>query len=171
MSPGDSRLLSAEELRQVFDHRFAVAAHDERAETEEFLGIRVHSKPYAIPIMHLVRIETVRKVVPLPGFSPDHVGVAGIQGRLVAVFRLSHLLNLNPGLEQDHWIAVCNREHPIGLSFHAVDGLLQFPTSDIVDHGGSGATPLLKKTIAERQGYRPVVDVVEIARTVLQTPS
>lgn len=167
MSSGDSRLLSAEQLRRIFDHRFTVPAKDDRADIEEFLGVRINSKPYAIQIEHLIRIEAVRKVVALPGLSPDHGGIAGIQGRLIAVFRLAHLLDLNPKLEHDHWIAVCHRDHPIGFSFQAVDGLLQFSSSGIVDYNAVNRPSFLRKTIVEGQEYRPIIDVIAMAKAVL----
>lgn len=167
MASSDSTFLNAQQLRQIFDRRFAMPAEDTDADTVEFLGIRINSKPYAIHIQHLVRLESIRKIVSLPGVSPDQCGLAGIQGRLVAVFRLASLLNLNPKLEHDQWIAVCNLEHPIGFSFHSVDGLLQFSSRDMIHHTAATNTVFLKTTITTNDAHRPVIDVVEIVKSIL----
>lgn len=167
MSSTDATLLNAQQLRQAFDHRFTLPLDDSREDSQEYLGIRVESQPFAIPIKHLVRIEPIRKVVSLAGISQKQVGIAGIQGRLIAVYRLAHLLNLNPKLDNDQWIAVCDRDHPIGYSFQAVDGLQQVSSRNLIHHDADLKMSFLKQTIAEERTYRPIIDVIEVSRSIL----
>lgn len=89
----DPILLRIAEVRRAFDASFAApeASYDED-EHRNVLAVRAGDGSFAVRLEALAGVEACRKIVHLPGALPGMLGVAGIRGRLLAVYHLGALL-------------------------------------------------------------------------------
>jgi chemotaxis signal transduction protein len=125
----------AEELRRAFDESFALRPETTAEDVRDFLGIRVGNGRYALPVHDLTGLAGRRKIVPLPSADPALAGLAGVQGRLVPVYRLASLMGAGGGEEELTWLVVCGGEEPVGLAFAALDGHLRVSEANLCAPG------------------------------------
>lgn len=100
------------ELRLAFDESFASPPPEPARDLLHFLAIRVAGDPYALRLTELAGLQPYRKIVSLPGSA---AGLAGVRGRLVAVYSLAVLLGYPTVEAKARWIVVCEADHSIGL--------------------------------------------------------
>jgi chemotaxis signal transduction protein len=171
--PGHRFLENVETLRRAFDQTFATPAPGPAADAEEFLAIRVATRPFALRAAELTRIEARRKVVALPAGVPDLLGLAGVQGKLVPIYSLAALLGFGPDSpspprergkgERAGWIAVCGRDELLGLAFDTLEGYLRVSPPDLLSVGEAGpAGPQVRQAVREAETVRYVVHVPAI---------
>ena len=120
---------NAAQLRQAFDHTFALAPSLASPGVEDLLTLRVAGDPYAIRLLDIAAIVTQRRVVSVPAVTPDLLGLAGIHGGIVPVFGLSSILGYGPDPGSPRWMILCGSEEPIALAFSDFEGYLRLPTS------------------------------------------
>lgn len=154
-------------LRRAFDQTFAVPPPRQGEETEDLLAIRIAGDPCAIRLREIDGVATDRRIVPVPGRSPDCLGVAGIRGTPVPVFDLALLLGFPAGGESARWLVLSGREDLIALAFGAFEGFLRLPTSSFQ----SAATTQAQQrragiAIRTEDGVRAVVSIAEIVRSI-----
>lgn len=106
-------------LRQAFDLSFTAPAEIEDARVEDMLALDIGSGRYAVRVSELSGVHPYRKVAVLPGGSPGLLGVAGIRGKLVAVFRLSDLIGADVRGTVEarlRWMLTCGPSSEVGLA-------------------------------------------------------
>ncbi len=140
-------------LRHAFDAAFAVPPSGTRAETEDFLAIRVADDPFAVRVSSVVRLAAAPKIVPVPSRRPAVLGVAAMRGALVSVHSLAALLGYPGDAGVHRWMALADGGDMVGLAFHELDGFLRVPK------GANGA-------IASGGVTRPIVDMRAILETI-----
>jgi chemotaxis signal transduction protein len=128
VSEGD-RIDRAGEMRQAFDHAFALRASVAAADVEDLLAIRVAGEAYAVRVRDIIEIATKCKVVPVPAAAHDLLGLAGIRGAIVPVFGLASILG--HAQEPVRWIISCSSHDPIALGFSELEGHLRVARSSI----------------------------------------
>lgn len=131
------------ELRQAFDASFAQPPAPPPEAQEHLLLVTAGSTRLALRLGELSGLQPLRRLVSLPGARRELLGLAGVRGRLVAVFSLARLLGLEAtGDGRPRWLALCGGEHSqLGLAFAQFDGQRQLPLSEIrsADAGQSGS--------------------------------
>ena len=120
---------TAAQLRQDFDHSFALPPSVASAQGEDLLMIRVAGDPYAIRLQDIAEIVTDRRVVAIPSVTPDLLGLAGIHGGIIPVFGLSSILGYAPDPGSPRWMIICDAEEPMALAFSDFEGYWRLPTS------------------------------------------
>lgn len=115
------------ELRAAFDETFAVPPVLPEAPGERLLALRIGTEAYAVRLAEIASIQSQKRVVPLPGGPEGLRGLAGIRGRLVAVYSLASLLGIR-GAGEENWLVLTQGAEPIGLSFPAFEGFLEEST-------------------------------------------
>ena len=160
----------ADQLRQAFDHTFALAPSTASLELEDLLTIRVAGDPYAIRLLDITEIVTGHGVVSVPAVTPYLLGLAGIRGGIVPVFDLSLLLGYGPDPGSPRWMILCGYEEPIALAFSNFEGYLRLPTSAI--HADESFSVTSEKTKYVNQvartpdGVRAVISIALILATI-----
>jgi len=129
MNPQGHDSTDAAQLRQAFDHTFALPPSLASQAVEDLLMIRVSGDPYAIRLLDITEIVTERKIISVPTVTPDLLGLAGIHGGIVPVFGLSSILGYGPDPGLPRWMILCGKEEPIALAFSDFEGYLRLPTS------------------------------------------
>jgi hypothetical protein len=138
-------------LRRAFDAAFAVPPSGARAETEDFLAIRVADDPFAVRVSSVVRLAAAPRIVPVPSRRPAVLGVAALRGALVSVHSLAVLLGYSGDAGAHRWIALA--DGMVGLAFHELDGFIRVPKGANGAIGADGVT-------------RPIVDMRAILETI-----
>lgn len=157
----------AVELRQAFDQVFAAPDVVRTADLDDFLGIRVGGKPFALRVTELSRIEAVGKIIPLPGGNPWLLGLTNSQGKLVPVFSLELALGFERTVGECGWIAICDREEPLGLVFDSVEGYSRIARTDIVSSAnGESSGKHDQQTIRSGGDLRSVIHLPHILESI-----
>lgn len=156
MSAGER--LRVDEIRHAFDESFAVAASVASDDHEGLLALRIGGDPFAVRVVEMAGLVAGRRIVPVPSRAPALLGLAGIRGVLVPIYRLAVLLGypepLDPaGREEPRWLLLCGREDKVGLAFDRLDGHLRVPRSDL--------------SRADGEGRRHVVEVARVGERAL----
>lgn len=110
-----------EELRAQFDRTFIVPGSTSGTPPCPLLLIRTSGHALALTLDDLQGVRRLPKTVKLPGSPPSLMGLGGLEGRFLPIYRLSALLRSMPGA--DNWILLVKGKEPIGLSFEQLDGL------------------------------------------------
>jgi chemotaxis signal transduction protein len=108
----DSRL---ERLKREFDDGFAAPPAPRPAAHVGLLVVRVAGRDLALRTAELAGLLRPRRIVPLPAEDPAVIGVAGIRGRVVAVYSLASLLGHKDDAPPE-WLVLVGPD-PIAWSF------------------------------------------------------
>lgn len=114
---------AAESLRREFDDRFTAPHPAPPGPHEDVVAIRVGGRTWGLRVAELLRIEPLKAIVPLPSETPFLLGLAGVQGRLTAVYSLAGLLGLPP--EASRWLALYRDDESFALAIGKVEGYRQ----------------------------------------------
>jgi chemotaxis signal transduction protein len=118
------------ELRESFDKSFALPISTTSHTFVGMLAIRVGKGEYAVRIDELADVQKACKVVPLPGARSEMIGLAGIRGRLVAVYSLAALLG-DGDTKGWNWLAICGSGQSLALAFDELHAYVQAPKGDL----------------------------------------
>lgn len=161
-------LESVAELRRAFDESFAAPISQRERSAVAFLTLRAAGYPLALPLVDLARIEGRRKVVPLPTESPDFVGLAGIQGRLVPVYDLALLLGIAQPPTPWQWLALCAGTDALAFAFESFHGYLRVPQSQVGIPENENAREYLSQAVRDGQTVWRIVRVPALVAAVRQ---
>jgi chemotaxis signal transduction protein len=160
----------AAQLRQAFDHSFALPPPADSPEVQDLLMIRVAGDPYAIGLVDITEIVTGRSIVSVPAATAGLLGLAGIRGGIVPVFGLSSILGYGPDSGLPRWMVLCGAEEPIALAFSDFEGYLRLPTSALHAEDNFSAanekTKYLNQIARTPDGVRAVVSIALILATI-----
>ena len=160
----------AAQLRQAFDHSFALPPSAASPDVHDLLTIRVAGNPYAIRLQDITEIVAGRSVISVPAVTPGLLGLAGIRGGIVPVFGLSSILGYGSDPESPRWMILCGAEEPIALAFSDFEGHLRLPTSALHADENFSATSENAKYVTQvartPDGVRAVISVALILATI-----
>jgi len=113
-------------LRDTFDRSYTLPPASAGIEqTENLLVIRMAGDPYALRVGEISGLTNNNQIVPLPGRTPELLGIAGIRGGLISVYSLAALLGYPREPNQGRWLALCGNENRVGLAFGNLEGYLR----------------------------------------------
>ena len=122
----------SEELRTSFDRTFADARVERSEEFVHLLIVRIGTARVALKVADLAGLARAQTVVPIPGTHPGLLGLAGLKGRMVAVYSLATLLGTSTlSNEPERWFVLCRCEDRLALGFIAAEGTLMVPSSEL----------------------------------------
>jgi len=165
----------AAELRRDFDRSFAEPPRAQRPLSVDLLAIRLGGDPFAVRLSAVSGVFASKKLTPLPGASPDLLGIAGFRGSVVPVYDLRMLLGY-PATDRPRWLVVAAAQ-PVALAFEALDGYLRLPLDRIARperpqslraHVHELARVTDPRTLAQASAPRPLVDLDSIVAAIRQ---
>jgi chemotaxis signal transduction protein len=146
--------LKFDDLKRAFDLTFQQPLVKRGHELVHLLIVRIGTARFALKVADLAGLARAQTVVPLPGADAGLLGVAGLKGRMVAVYSLAAMIGC-PELstEQNRWMVLCRCEKEIALAFTAVTGTMMVPRAELspvspgapphaTDAAGSGSSQL-----------------------------
>jgi chemotaxis signal transduction protein len=130
-----SQDLSVEErvaaLRQAFDQSFARGLDEGKEEERDFVGFCFEREQFALPVGELAAVEKRRKLVRLPSAPRACCGLAGVRGKLVAVYDLAALLGFAAGQEL-RWLVVPRGAPGVAFGVARLEGYVRAPVSALL---------------------------------------
>lgn len=149
-----ANVLDFEELKSSFDQTFQQARVERNHELVHLLVVRIGTARFALKVRDLAGLARAQTIVPIPAADAGLLGLAGLKGRMVAVYSLAAQIG-SPALTTDpqRWLVLCRSDRGIALAFSAAEGTMMVPSSELfpADHGapphatdavGSGASRL-----------------------------
>ena len=124
----DERVLA---LRRAFDQSFARGLDDHSEEQRDFLSFCFERQLFALPISELSAVEKRRKLVRLPAAPQACRGLAGVRGKLVAVYDLAALLGFLPSAEL-RWLVVPRGTQGVAFGVTSVERYLRAPARAVL---------------------------------------
>lgn len=121
-------MTGAEKLRQQFDDSFRLAPTGAREQARNRLLFHLGSRSLSLPLEQVSEVLRSRTITPLPGSPPELLGLAGLRGTLVPVYRLTDLMGISaPPLAGPLWILIVPQPQLVGLALEAA-------TASLTDH-------------------------------------
>ncbi len=156
LSPELDRRLA--ELREAFDRSFGEPPKAPDPAAMALVLATVGSGCVALPIAELAGVARIEARLDLPGGRPGLLGVAGIRGRLVAVFGLADLLGLG-STSNAHWLALVRGQDQLAFGVDEIAGLIQAtPAAVMIPEELPG--PFLARVLIGADGTAtPILDV------------
>lgn len=124
---------SVESLRADFDSIFAAPAASEQEALRVLLTVRIGTDRFAMPIEALSGLKPRPTLVPIPSRNPHLLGLAGLEGSIVPVFRLPALLGYSVPDDRLRWLALCGQEHMVALAIESVESTVRVSPTALRD--------------------------------------
>lgn len=155
-----------EQLRSAFDLGFQEPIAAPAEAPLLLLAIRVANGGFALQVDELAAVSRVEKIVPLPTHAAPLSGIAGIGGRVVAIYDLAVLLGFSPEANpHQRWVAQCARQPAVGIGFSHIEGNLVLPRSEL-HPAAPGAPAYAVASIGSGPDARWIVSVAEISKSI-----
>ena len=129
------------QLASAFDHGFSLPFMSPRQEQRDFLVLRLGTHWYALPVDELAGVQNKKTIQFLPAAPPHCIGLAGVRGRLVAIYDLSALLGSAPS-DRLCWLVQPKADPEIALLVPKAERYLRVPTASIVEHAEADGAAL-----------------------------
>jgi len=160
--------LKFEELKRSFDLTFQQPLVERGQEVVHLLVVRIGTARFALKVADLAGLARAQTVVPLPGADSGLVGLAGLKGRIVAVYSLAAMIDC-PELstEQNRWMVLCRCEKEIALGFTAVTGTIMVPRTEL-SPVSPGAPRHATDAVGSGSSQLWLLNVSSIAETIVK---
>ena len=110
----------AEQIRRQFDASFRLAPSQLREQASNRLLFHLGERSLGLPLDQVSEVLRSRAITPLPGAPCELLGLVGLRGALVPVYRLADLIGISPAAEAGPlWILVVPQPQLVGLALEA----------------------------------------------------
>jgi chemotaxis signal transduction protein len=165
MSENDSEA-KLQELRESFDRAFQDPTGEPELGLEHLLRIRIGTERFAIRVVELAGLMRSPTIVRLPATRTGLLGLAGVKGRMVAVYSLGALLGCQKGSgDEEYWSVICRFDDRIAFTFAAADGTLMVSGSELCPIT-SGAPAHVTDTVGVGPARRWLLGLSSVAQAV-----
>ncbi|EYF01025.1 chemotaxis protein CheW [Chondromyces apiculatus] len=156
------------ELGRAFDDGFALPEPDRTSQAVLLLGVRTGHAQFAVQIADLAGVHPSGWVARLPGGPPGLLGLAGVRGKLRAVYHLGHLLGVKSAAEAPRWLLLARYGEGVAFAVDEVDAHLRAQADEIIPR--EGARPGERVGWVLEQGTRrlAVLDIGSLLSTIEQ---
>jgi chemotaxis signal transduction protein len=110
-----------EEIRRQFDESFRSAPAKIREHAGNRLLFHLGPRSLSLPLDQVSEVLRSRAITPLPGSPPEVLGLVGLRGALVPVYRLADLIGIASPAEAAGplWILIVPQPQLVGLALEA----------------------------------------------------
>lgn len=110
-----------EEIRRQFDESFRSAPAKIREHADNRLLFVLGQRSLSLPLEQVSEVLRSRAITPLPGSPQELLGLVGLRGTLVPVYRLAELIGIASPAEAAGplWILVVPQPQLVGLALEA----------------------------------------------------
>lgn len=160
------------QMRENFDHGFALPAHRKDETSEDLLLIRLGHLPYALRMSEVAGLQRSAGVTPLPGPLATLIGMASHRNRVLPVYDLAALLG--QPVSQDPTWQIVTQAPAVILAIDEFERHIRCPRSAIAtqtlaeDAREAEATgaPHVQAHLHTDEGQRPIVSLAAVLRTI-----
>lgn len=164
-------------MRLQFDTSFAQPLAVTDVPTQKLLAIQAGEGRFALPLADCTSIQACPKLVALPAAPPALLGIAGVRGRLLAVYRLAALLGVSHQAPPPRWLLVARADEQVGFAVENIDAYLQVFSTEIFPSSlpAELQNPFCTKLLAHQGSTRPLLQlsalVAAVNRSATASPS
>jgi purine-binding chemotaxis protein CheW len=160
--------LKFEDLRRSFDLSFQQPLVERAQELVHLLIVRIGSARFALKVADLAGLARAQTVVPIPGADSGLLGIAGLKGRMVAVYSLAAMIGSTElSTEQNRWLVLCRCDKEIALAFTAVTGTMMVPRTEL-SPVSPGAPPHATDAVGSGSSQLWLLNVSSIAGNLVK---
>ena len=159
----------AGELRLAFDRAFAEEVRRDVVETDDLLGVRVGSEPYAVRLSEIAGLYVDRAVTRLPSGAAALLGFASFRGSIAPVYDLHALLG-RPPAKAPRWL-VAARASSVAFAFETFERHLRVPRAAFVAHDRQPSKPFIRELVSIDGLVRPIVHLPSVLDAIPRPPS
>ena len=132
------------------------------------LIVRIGTARFALKVADLAGLARAQTVVPILGAGSELLGIAGLKGRMVAVYSLTAMIGSTElSTEQNRWMVLCRCEKEIALAFTAVTGTMMVPRAEL-SPASPGATPHATDAVGSGSSQLWLLNVSSIAENIVK---
>jgi len=126
LSNSPDRLLA---LRREFDESFAQPMSQDLTAQVKLLIVQAGDGHFALRLGDALGLHACPKLVSLPTARPGLLGLAGIRGQLIVVYRLSAILGVTQVATAPRWLLLPRSDEKLALG---LDGILSYVNAPAV---------------------------------------
>lgn len=155
---------TCQQMREAFDHGFAlpIRTHDEA--WQDLLLIRLGALPHAVLMNEVAGLQRAAGITPLPSPLPALLGMAGHKGRVLPVYDLALLLGLPP-TRKPSW-QIVTRAPAVILAIDEFERHVRSPTPAIAIQPDAAPGAHIGAHLHTEEGRRPIVCLPAVLRSV-----
>lgn len=155
-------------LRQEFHQSFAAPIRDHIQETEDILAFRIAGDSYGLNARQISGITRAHRIVPIPGDTPELLGLVQVRGALVSVYSLAALLGYSISAAQSPcWLALCGKNGLIGLDLGQLEAYTRVSRTELFEPDEKREKKRYISQVA-RTGMtvRAIIDIASVAESI-----
>ena len=166
--PLDSLGKRLEAMREQFDASFSRPLAGTDAPVHKLLAIQAGEGRFALRLGECAGIHACPKVVMLPAAHPALLGIAGVRGKLTAVYRLAALLGVNHPAALPRWLLVARADDQVGLAVENIEAYLQVSAAELFPSPtrAEQPEPFSTETLLHHTLARPVLSIAALCAAV-----
>lgn len=166
--PLDSLAMRLLAMRQQFDTSFAQPLTAGDAPTHKLLAIQAGGVQFALPLGDCASIQACPKLVALPAVPPALLGIAGVRGRLLAVYRLAALLALGHSAAPPAWLLIARADEQVAFAVDNIEAYLQVFSTEIFPSSPPAALqqPFCTELVVHKGVTRPLLSLTALVAAV-----
>ena len=148
----------AQEMRQEFDHAFALPPRDAEAARVQLLAIRINEQPFALKLAEIAGLYADKKITHVPGSANAMIGIAGFRGLVAPVYDIAKLMG-EQNLQAPRWLVV-SAVAPIAFAFSQFEGQLRISPNEIKPQQSQGKGSAFARALLKTETVlRPIIDL------------
>jgi chemotaxis signal transduction protein len=160
--------LKFEDLKRSFDLTFQQPLVERGQELVHLLIVRIGIARFALKVADLAGLARAQAVVPIPGEDSGLLGIAGLKGRMVAVYSLAAMIgSAELSTEQNRWMVLCRCQKEIALAFTAVTGTMMVPRAEL-SPARPGSPPHATDAVGSGSSQLWLLNVSSIAEHIVK---
>lgn len=154
---------TAEQLRREFDLSFA-QPYPVSADSEDLIGIRVGSAPFAVRLIGLTGVVSDRRITALPEAPAELLGIIGFRANIVPLYDLRFWFAEKTS-DIPRWFLLARGS--FGFAFDEVQGSLRVPrTAFLPVKPGEAPSPYIHEFVRTGDMVRPVIDIMALLQAI-----
>jgi chemotaxis signal transduction protein len=155
-------------MRRLFDQSFAMPVAVESVATERLLAFEATGEKLAAHVRDINEIMPVRgKILPVPSSVPELLGILGIRGVVVPVYKLAVLLGMGADAKPPAWLALCGGEQaPIALAFDSLEGYVEVSSAGIYSSDANAAPRYVNETARVDAVLRGIINIPAVVKHI-----
>ncbi len=158
---------NVDEVRHTFDSAFSAPPRSFMGRQDMLLLVGLWEDAYAVRMRELSGVHRVERITPLPGATPDLLGIAVIQGHLTPIFSVGVLLGYPQQDTDACWVLLASADPPVGLAIPELQGYHVMPGDAApTSLAGSEERAFVSGYLHVADGVRTILNVAAIIQAI-----
>lgn len=157
------------DLRREFDESFAQPMTQDKAALIKLLIVQAGDGNFVLRLGDALGLHACPRIIALPGARSGLLGLSGIRGQLIAVYRLSVILGADAAVHTPpRWLLLPRADGQLAIGLDGISAYVNAPTSAICPAvSPSSIAPDLCPHVFDHSGTpRPVLDINAVVAAI-----